>query len=115
MIDPVGNVQIENQCRIQAIDIGPHGTHFGRVCLEPIPIEVEILCCGAPALIGRAALVRTIGGRRALMSVSIEDRDENKFCPIQKMILPAQRDVAQEHHAGVFSVDFSGMNASLRK
>lgn len=48
------------------------------------------------------------------MSVSIEDRDENKLCLVQKMILPAQRDIAQEHHTGVLSRS-SGMNASLRK
>jgi hypothetical protein len=113
MIDPVGDVQVKVQRRIDTADQRQHRAHLRRVGLPVIAVEVQILRVGAPPHRPRAALVRAVPRAGAFVAVGVEDRDEHQVGMVEQPVLAAQRDVAQQHQPGILPVDLARMDARL--
>ena len=114
-IDTVGDMQIEIKRRVQRIDQPQHGMHDRRVGLDIIAVEIDVLRRCTPALLYRATLVRTAEARSALVPINIEDRHEHEVRLIEKVVLPPQRDIAQQHHACIRAIALPRMDARLRQ
>lgn len=115
VIDAVGDVQIEVERRLRELDESQHRAHFRRRGLHVVAIQIQILRGGAPTLVNRAALIRTIPLGATLVSIRVENRHEQEIGVIEQRRLAAKREVAEQHHACVLAVDLAGVNACLRQ
>ena len=53
--------------------------------------------------------------QNGVVAVGVEDRDEEQIGLAQQPGLTAERNVAEQHHAGVLAVDLAGMDAALHQ
>ncbi len=115
VIGAVGHVRVDVQIGFPLIEYPDDRPHFGCIQLCIVAIEIEIARVCPPPGVVRSALIDAAEPGRALVSVDIQDRNEEEVGAIEKVAPSPDCDLAQQHQSGVLAVNFSGVNPRLHE
>ena len=108
----VGGVQVYGGDGVPLRHQPQHGLHLGRIGLQVVAVEVEVLRRGAPAHLLRAALVGTVPGAKALVAVHVEHRHEHQHLALERARRGGSfQHLAEREEAGILAVDLAGVDA----
>ena len=115
VVGAVGRMHIDEEVRRPGIEHPQPRLHLGRVGLEEIPVEVQVLRRDAPPHLARSVLVDAAVGREALVSVHVEDRHEQQRDVREPAVgqLGVRREIPQQQHARVLAAAFAGVDAGF--
>ena len=112
----IGDMQIQCGQWIPSIDQRQHRLHFWGVGLHIIAVEVVALGGHAKAHFCRPALVGAVPRFEVFVAINIEHRHKQQHQLVQHTFANlALQQITQQPEAGIFAVDFTGMNAALRQ
>ena len=116
VVGAVGDVDVGPQIGLPRLDGCHHGSYLGRIELGEIAVQVEVAGVGAPAHLGRAALIDAGKGRGAFMTVDVENGYEEQIDPLEKLAeSTAHGQISQQHEPGILAIDLTAVNAGLRE
>ena len=115
-IGTIGHVYIDEKFRHPTVIELQPSTHFGRIGLQEVTIEVDELGGVSGAQFFGAVLIDAVGSAEVFMPVHIEHGDEEEAHIIQEVdVLLVHNHIAEENHTGILSVGLTRMDARLNQ
>ena len=116
VIGAVGDVIIHKKVRQPLVPKLQESAGLGRIGLQIIAVQIQVLCLGAPAHLLGAVLINAVVLAETLMAVSVVDGNHQYHSTVEQSSFTfGNHHVAQQRQAGIFAIHLAGVYGVLNE